>query len=90
MKFEEALQPTLYNTHPYNPADRWTLVHKAQKQKKKKDMNEEFAASSFAATGKQDVQGVQKRIQYTDNYGKRKKIVRRKFPKPVSINSIRS
>lgn len=98
MKFEETLSPTLYNVHYYMPTKKETLINKAQNKKEKKSkirkpsldkatanadlsaMTEEFAASAFAATGKGDVLGVQQRIP--DD----KKIVRRKFPKPVALS----
>lgn len=101
MKFEEAMSPTLYNVHYYMPTKKETLMNKAQNKKSKKSkirkpdldratanadlsaMTEEFAVSSFAATGKADVLGVQKRVP--DD----KKIVRRKFPKPVTLKKKR-
>ena len=105
MKFEEALEPTLYNPHSYMPTKKETLMNKAQNGKKKKskirkpgmdrpaanadlstNVNEEYAVENFAATGAADVQGVQKRMYYTDEYGRKKKLVRRKFPKRSKIN----
>ena len=82
MKFEEAMSPTLYNVHYYMPTKKETLIQKNMKKKKKK-VNEEFAISSFAATGKGDVLGVQQRLP--DD----KKIVRRKFPKPITLKKKR-
>lgn len=81
MKFEEALKPTLYNSHPYMPTKKETLVQKNKKRKKKNE-----SISVGGATSAADVQGVPKSIEYSDEYGKRKKIVRRKFPKRVKIN----
>lgn len=82
MKFEETLSPTLCNVHYYMPTKKETLIQKNMKKKKKK-VNEEFAVSSFASTGKEGVLGVQKRVP--DD----KKIVRRKFPKPVTLKKKR-
>lgn len=81
MKFEETLSPTLYNVHYYIPTKKETLIQKNMKKKKK--VNEEFAFSSFAATGKGDVLGVEQRLPGE------KKIVRRKFPKPITLKKKR-
>lgn len=79
MKFEDVMSPTMYNVHYYIPTKKETLMQKNMKKKKK--VNEEFAVSSFAATGKGDVLGVQKRVPSGE-----KKIVRRKFPKPIALS----
>lgn len=77
MKFEEALKPTIYNIHSYMPTKKETLIQK--NKKKRKD-------ESIGATGASDVQGLPNGVEYVDEYGKRKRIVRRKFPKRVKIN----
>lgn len=76
MKFEEALT---FDVHSYLPTKKETIIKKAlEKKKKRKD-------ESIGATGQGDVQGLSNGIEYVDEYGKRKKIVRRKFPKTITI-----
>lgn len=78
MKFEEALN---FDVHSYMPTKKETLIKKALGKKKRKDES----IVSTGATGSSDVQGLPNGIEYVDEYGKRKKIVRRKFPKTITI-----
>ena len=48
-------------------------------------VTEEYAVENFAATGAADVQGIPSNFEYVDGYGRKKKIVRRKFPKRKKI-----
>lgn len=78
MRFEEALKPEVYNSHPYQPTKKETIY---QKNKKKK-LKEEYALSAFAATSARDVEGLQKKIK--------DKIIRRVIKVPiVNIGDIR-
>lgn len=80
MKFEEALSPVLYNTHPYLPTKKETLIQKNKKKKRKDE-----SISIGGATSKADVLGLPNGVEYTDEYGKKQKVVRRKFPKRITI-----
>ena len=78
MKFNEALKPTLYNVHSYIPTKKETLMQKNKKKKKNESI-------SLGATTSQDVLGLPNGVEYIDEYGKKQKVVRRKFPKTITI-----
>lgn len=103
MKFEEAISPTLYNVHYYMPTKKETLINKAQNKKSKKSkihkpdlsrpaanadltIKEEYAIENFAsgATWSHHVPGQAVRVPSGE-----KKVVRRKFPKTITINKKR-